>query len=313
MKPIICFGEALIDCLNTGSKNVDGLSIPEFSHYPGGAPANVSVALAKLKANTYFAGQIGDDAFGEQIKEALKHYDVKLDHLLMSSTHATAMAFVHLDADGERSFTFLRNETADLHYQASSLDWDLHSEPGILHLCSNTLCESGINDTTANIIKEAKARKWKVSFDINFRHNLWADLSLAPARVEHILEQSDIIKASLEDIQAIWPTMNNASFVEKWANASRKIFITDGGEAVNLYSDGKEASVAIPETKVVDTTAAGDSFIAGALYCLSQVGNDNWSIAELTKAAELGVRCGSITVSRAGSYSALPHQHELNT
>ena len=76
MKSVLCFGEALIDMLNSGNENQDGLRINHYLQFPGGAPANVAVALAKLGGKAYFAGQVGNDMFGGYLENSLKHYGV---------------------------------------------------------------------------------------------------------------------------------------------------------------------------------------------------------------------------------------------
>ncbi len=308
MLPVLCFGEALIDCLQTGQTEVDGLSLPQFTHFPGGAPANVAVAVAKLGGQAYFGGQVGKDSFGDFLKSSMERYGVNTSQMHQHSEAPTALAFVLLDSEGERSFSFYRNETADLLYAPGQMNLQAFSTPGILHLCSNTLATDAITKTTLAIVQNAKELGWKISFDVNFRHNLWADPDLAPGRIGSLIEAADVIKASGEEINMLFPGQDLHSLIQKWRQ-NRFIVITDGGEAVNSYSDETSHRFEVPKVKVVDTTSAGDSFVGGLLYQLSLL--DIWSSETLEKAVSFAIRCGAITVTRPGAYPALPWANEI--
>ncbi|OZG72571.1 hypothetical protein BTA51_15790 [Hahella sp. CCB-MM4] len=309
MQPVLCFGEALIDCLQTGQSDVDGLSLPQFTHFPGGAPANVAVAIAKLGGAAYFAGQVGKDTFGDFLKAALERYGVQTTQLHQHPTAPTPLAFVLLDDEGERSFSFYRTDTADLLFDASMIQWDQYSQPGILHLCSNTLTEDGIYQTTLEVVNKARSLGWKISFDINFRQNLWAHPEQAPDRVSAIVKLSDVIKASGEELELLYPDQELSSLVKSWVE-DRLIVITDGGKAVTGYYDDTEWTIEVPKVKVVDTTSAGDSFVGGLLFKLSQL--PDWDNSGFMEAVNFAVRCGAITVTRPGAYPALPWANELD-
>lgn len=312
MIPIICFGEALIDCLHIDDKKVDGINKPIYQHFSGGAPANVAVALSKLNCPVYFSGGLSTDYFGEQILNSLTSYKVSLDHIQRDEEHPTGLAFIHRDPNGERSFTFLRSNSADLHYQAAGLDFSIHPVAGIFHFCSNTLTEENIRKTTYQLILRAKELNWKISFDINFRKSLWADSENASQIIQDFLAFSDIVKASREEIIELWGNITNSEFSQLISDNTDAIFITDGGEPVDIVCSNELSSLEIPETQVEDTTAAGDSFIAGVLSCLCKKSPNSWTHQDFINAGSLGIKCGGITASRKGSYASLPYAHEIN-
>jgi len=310
MLPILCFGEALIDCLQTGETEADGISLPQFTHFPGGAPANVAVAVAKLGGQAYFGGQVGQDSFGDFLKASMVRYGVNVSQMHQHPTAPTTLAFVLLDSEGERSFSFYRNDTADLLFEANQLDWNAFATPGILHLCSNTLTTDTITQTTMSIIRNAKARGWKISFDINFRRNLWEAPLQAPERIEAVIANSDVIKASGEEIEMLFPASDLEALIQGWCE-NRFVVITDGGDAVTSYYGAVEKRLfEVPRVKVVDTTSAGDSFVGGLLYRLSLL--NGWYEGALNEAVAFAIRCGAITVTRPGAYPALPWANELN-
>ncbi|WP_020407689.1 carbohydrate kinase family protein [Hahella ganghwensis] len=308
MQPVLCFGEALIDCLQTSQSEVDGLMLPQFTHFPGGAPANVAVAVAKLGGNAHFAGQVGKDAFGEFLKGALERYGVHTRQLHQHESAPTPLAFVLLDDEGERSFSFYRTDTADLLFEAGMIEWEQFSSPGILHLCSNTLTDDDIFHTTLEVINQAKALGWKISFDINFRDNLWAQPEQAPERIATVVEHSDVIKASGEELELLYPNEDLLTLIKSWVD-DRLVVITDGGKAVTGYFGDSEWTIEVPKVQVVDTTSAGDSFVGGLLFQLSQL--TEWDNVGFKQAVDFAVRCGAITVTRAGAYPALPWANEL--
>jgi fructokinase len=114
MRQVVCFGEALIDFLHTGAQIQHDLSLNTYTQFPGGAPANAAVAVAKLGGTAAFSGQVGDDPFGQFIVQALNLYHVDTSFVTVHPTAKTALAFVFLDDTGERRFSFHRHQTADV-------------------------------------------------------------------------------------------------------------------------------------------------------------------------------------------------------
>lgn len=310
MLPVVCFGEALVDNLQTEKEKIDGLEIPSFRMYPGGAPANVSVAVAKLGGSAFFCGQVGQDTFGDFLLQALKHYGVQLEHACQSKTSPTAMAFVTLDAEGERHFEFLRHETADLLYEPHLMDWSFHKVPGFFHICSNTLTDDAAYKTTEALVAQAKKRGWRVSFDINFRPNLWEAPEKAPERILELLRYADLVKASREEVEMLWPKAQESWFEGLFEQGLSAILLTDGGNPVQVTMAQQQWNATPKAIQVVDTTGAGDAFIGGVLHSLSQ--SESLEESSIKTAVEHGLLCGAMTASRPGSYPALPWEHELS-
>ena len=111
MFDITAIGEALIDLTQTG---LSASGVAEYAANPGGAPANLAVAAAKLGASTAFIGRVGTDAFGTQLRECLRANGVDVSRMLTDAQRPTTLAVVSLDSRGERSFSFYRQHSADL-------------------------------------------------------------------------------------------------------------------------------------------------------------------------------------------------------
>ena len=314
MNKIVCFGEALIDFLNTGSESSGDISIPVFKQFPGGAPANAAVAVAKLGGHSYFAGQVGADTFGQFLRDTLAHYGVHLDFMHAHPKAKTALAFVTLDADGDRSFSFYRDETADIVVQANQFPDDMLAAGDILHVCSNTLTTETIKDTTLNLCKQAADNGAFISFDVNLRHNLWRDGEADKSSVEALVKMANLIKFSREEIEYLAGN-NHIDYINRLLSENCHLaIVTDGGQAVRYYTKGFSGQLAIPEVEVVDTTSGGDAFVGGLLCALQESKDLVGVLTDQTatiNAVSFAIQCGAYTVARQGAFPAIPWRKDI--
>lgn len=312
---VMAFGEALIDFLSNGVTGLDGLE--SFTKFPGGAPANVAVAVARLGGNSHFAGQVGDDAFGHFLKASLDSYGVQTGSMLMTKEAKTALAFVSLDSTGERSFEFYRNPSADMLFTRDDFKAEWFQEAsGVFHTCSNTLTDANITAATMAGIEFAKAANWIVSIDVNLRINLWPDHVVDKERVIAWMHQGDVIKASLEELEVL--AADPFALIDELLAHNVSLFVlTDGGNPVRYYTRDGKGSVAAPKVDVKDTTAAGDAFVGGLLYQLAERGGDRaalqaFSQEELETCIRFAVACGADAVTKVGAYPSLPSLAQAN-
>lgn len=314
MKPLLCFGEALIDFLNTGSVQVDGLDLPDFRQFPGGAPANVAVAFSKLGGQAWFAGQVGNDAFGRFLEESLVRYGVDTRFLCKHPSAHTALAFVTLDKDGDRSFEFYRDGTADILFSVDQISDDWFVERPMLHVCSNTLTNTEIAEVTRHALERANDAGSTISFDANLRPGLWAGGFVDRATCDAVARSAGVIKFAKEELDFLAGGANEQYAEELLAGVTRLIVVTDGGGPVQFFTRQGHGVVETPKVDVVDTTAAGDAFTAGLLrgLCdasgLENVANDVPSVEALLLFA---IRCGSQAVTREGAFPSLPTFEEV--
>lgn len=319
MQKILCFGELLIDWIPHSFQTVGELQIPLYAQFPGGAPANVAVATQRLGADSAFIGQVGFDAPGRYLKNCLAKYNVNTQYLLQSD-HATAMAFVHLDAAGDRSFSFKRDNSADLNYPAKQLTKQMFENVGVFHICSNTLTEQAIYDCTLKAVKIAQEEQTLTSFDVNLRLMLWADLQQVKPRVMQIMQHTDLAKLSIEEVDFLRATQSEADFLNLLFELGVKvILITDGKQPVRLYVQDHHQSFMTPTVDMVDSTGAGDAFSAGWIFALVEQGIHNPTqlvnackkITPLIDAVNLAMCCGAYAVTKKGAWSALPTRADI--
>lgn len=313
MRPVLCFGEALIDFLNFNHTDDGLLTLKEYRQYPGGAPANAAVAIAKLGGKSLFAGQVGQDSFGDFLQDCLIKYGVDTSLLSRHKTASTALAFVMLDETGDRSFTFYRQNTADLLFSQDDIDDAWFANEAILHFCSNTLTENSIAECTKVLINKARDAGSVVSFDVNLRHNLWANGVANCELVNQLVYQSDIIKYAKDELEFLALGDIQGYLKDCFNRGVKLIIVTDGEAKIHIYTASADTLISPPKVTAIDTTAGGDAFIGAFLYGISVdkriVLTDMARMAELVKFAS---HCGAIAVTRPGAFPALPQFSEVS-
>ncbi len=314
MKPVICFGEALIDFLNTGKQQDGCLSLNNYRQYPGGAPANAAVAVAKLGGKAFFSGQVGNDVFGDFIASSLQAYNVDTQFLSKHATASTALAFVTLDQYGERAFLFYRQKTADILFKSEQVKDEWFSEQAIFHFCSNTLTEHDIAQCTEHAVNKAQKANAIVSFDVNLRHNLWPEGKVNTDTVNKLIRSAQVIKFSLDEFNYL-ACGNTDNYLTFCFNGNCKLLIiTDGAKPIMYHTQNNAHCVQPPAITAIDTTAGGDGFIGGFLYALSLLEHLNELLEDdnlLSKVIEFSAQCGAIAVSKSGAFPALATLDEV--
>lgn len=318
---VLCLGEVLIDMLSQGAAPKEG-NIPAmkpFQPYAGGAPANVAVGVAQLGGESAMVSKVGNDTFGAFLTEMLNHYNVNTDHVWRCDKGNTALAFVNLDADGERSFDFYVDNAAHKHINEDDLATVNCDESSILHFCSGSIAGPELIPGTEYILEKAKQANMMVCLDINYRPAFWDDTANAPGRIDEVAKKVTVLKASKEELAELYGEENAKEKVQQWLDSGVKVvLVTDGGEPIQYITREFSGTLASPKMDVKDTTAAGDSFIGGFLYYLTtQVANTTefnaWaeSFENVSAATEFAIRCGAFTVTQYGAFSALPTQTDI--
>lgn len=328
MPKIVCFGEALIDLL------AQPPATPEtpraFLQYAGGAPANVAVAAARLGADTHFAGMLGQDMFGDFLLQSLAEAGVATDCIVRTDAAKTALAFVALDAEGERSFSFYRPPAADLLFRSEHFAAPAFANTGCFHVCSNSLTEQAIAETTLHGMLRARDAGAVVSLDMNLRPALWpADEDPLP-RLWQALTQADLVKLSREELDFLAAPHGGGEAGEALVLArlfeghARLVIVTHGAGVIRWFTREQHGQVDSFRVTARDTTAAGDAFVGGLLYRLGEVGGDGRGFAPfcadrpaVEDAIRFGAAVGALAVTRKGAFAAMPSltevQNLLNT
>jgi fructokinase len=310
-RSILCFGEALIDMHGEGS---DGHGFAQrFLPFAGGAPANVAVALAKLGCQARFAGMLGLDRFGDFLLQSLRQAGVDTADVARTGEANTALAFVTLDAHGERSFSFYRPPSADLLFRAEHFRQEAFDNTAIFHICSNSLTDPGLAAATLEGMHRARNAGTLVSFDLNLRPALWPQGSEPRSQVWPALLQADVVKLSAEEFDWLATDGDQALLDRLWTGSARLLVVTDGSRPLRWYHPDADGELPCYNVPMVDSTGAGDAFVGGLLRQLAEqnVNRDTidaWiaTLPRLHAALRYASACGAVAVTRHGSFAAMP-------
>jgi len=311
---IVCLGEALIDFVALET----GVSVAEASGFlkaPGGAPANVAVGAARLGLRAAFLGKVGDDPFGHCLRDTLATNGVDTRGMRFSSSARTALAFVSLQSNGERDFSFYRNPAADALYRADEVDVETIASSKVLHFGSISLIEQPTRSATRHAVLEARRAGCIVSYDPNWRPPLWPDEETAVRRMRQPLPLVDVLKASEEEACLLTGEASPEAAIEHLAALAKRatvVTVTLGsGGAMWRHRSGKGGHVRGFAVEAIDTTGAGDGFVAGLLAHLTELAPRRRALREVEpEAVERAVRyacaVGAITATARGAIPALP-------
>ncbi|KAF7025064.1 hypothetical protein CFC21_037307 [Triticum aestivum] len=309
---VVSFGEMLIDFVPT----VAGVSLaeaPAFVKAPGGAPANVAIAVARLGGAAAFVGKLGDDEFGRMLAGILRDNGVDAGGVVFDSGARTALAFVTLRADGEREFMFYRNPSADMLLTADELKVDVIKRAAVFHYGSISLIAEPCRTAHLHAMKVAKEAGALLSYDPNLREALWPSLEEARTKILSIWDQADIVKVSeveLEFLTGINSVEDDVA-MKLWRPTFKLMLITLGDQGCKYYT--KDFRGAVPSYKVqqVDTTGAGDAFIGSLLRKIVQDPSALQDKTKLEGAIKFANACGAITATKKGAIPSLPKEDEV--
>lgn len=269
MNKVLCIGEALIDmiCTDRGSSLTEG---KQFLKKAGGAPANVTAAIAALGGNASLVAKVGSDPFGKHLLSVLQSFAVDTTYVFEDEEHFTTLAFVSLMENGERDFYF--NRGADAYLTVEDIECIELEKYSIIHFGSATAFLPGPLQNSYSLLLERSLQKdIFISFDPNYRHLLFGNnqenfIKQALAFIQKcnffkVSDEEALLLTGKEDVE----TAAN-SFFEK---TSAAFAITLGKEGTLVGCNGTTARVPSIAVKAIDTTGAGDAFVGAVLYQLS--------------------------------------------
>lgn len=297
-------GDAVVDLLPES----DGRLLP----CPGGAPANVAVGIARLGGTSGFIGRVGDDPFGALMQRTLLTEGVDITYLKQDEWHRTSTVLVDLNDQGERSFTFMVRPSADLFLETTDLPCWRHGE--WLHLCSIALSAEPSRTSAFTAMTAIRHAGGFVSFDPNIREDLWQDEHLLRLCLRQALQLADVVKLSEEEWRLISGKTQNDRDICALAKDYEiaMLLVTKGAEGVVVCYRGQVHHFAGMSVNCVDSTGAGDAFVAGLLTGLSSSGLST-DEREMRRMIDLAQRCGALAVTAKGAMTALPCRQELES
>lgn len=314
MPEIVTVGEALIDLTQTME---DSGHIRHYAAFPGGAPANVAVAAARLGAKAAFIGKVGRDAFGATIRQTLSRNQVDVTGLYESDQFLTTLAVVSVDASGERSFAFYRTPGADTQITQEEAVQALKAyqqRPVFLHFGSVSLTAEPARSATLGVARTAREMGILLSYDPNYRASLWPDRETTVERMKEPLSLCHVLKLAEEELELLTGIQNleagSLALYQKYAIGLIVVTLGAGG---SFYRLGQcTGRVAAQTVQVADTNGAGDTFLGALLSRLLHSGGMAYLTPELLeRELDFANRAAALTCTRPGAIPAMPMLNEV--
>ena len=289
---IVVCGEALIDQIPSPNGRQ--------RETPGGGPFTTARALARLGIPTQFLGRLSTDAFGQQLRDLLAADGADLS-LTSFGPEPTTLAIAEVGADGHAAYRFVIDGTSGSNLTRQMVPATFSPDVKALHVGTLGLVFEPVATTIADLV-EREHRKRLVMVDPNIRPSAVPNRS----RLDRILAQSTIVKASDADVTWLYPELDLQSAARALlARGPALVVVTLGSEGAFGVCTGTQVRAAAPSVDVVDTIGAGDAFGAALLAWLSDHDRLDRDLhldhEELRAALEFACLVASITCTRAGA------------
>jgi fructokinase len=293
-------GDAVVDLIPEGELH--------YLKCPGGAPANVAVGVARLGGEAAFIGRVGADPFGRFMADTLAREGVDIAALRLDPDHRTSTVLVALDKEGERSFTFMVRPSADQFLEPADL-------PGFgagqwLLTCSIALANEPVRSSCLQAMATIRAVGGRVCFDPNLRPEVWGDPAEMLPQVSEAMALADVVKLSIDELQLLSGEDDLAAGLATITGPAL-VLVTRGAAGVVARLEGELLEWVGPKVTPLDTTGAGDAFVAGLLAALAQ-GERLPTLAELAAILAQAHGCGALATTAKGAMTALPTRTELD-
>ena len=312
MFDVTALGELLIDF---APKSVDAAGYPTLAANPGGAPGNFLAALNRYGCSVAMIGKVGEDMFGRLLLNTLREAGIETRGVIVDPDQFTTLAFVSLDENGNRDFSFARKPGADTCLEAGEMDAELIENARVFHFGTLSLTNDPARDATHRAVAMAKAAGRLISVDPNLRKPLWPSEEAAKAAIEWSLRQADIVKISDEEIEFLWgltPEEGAKKLLDEYGVSL--VYATLGPKG--CYAANRQAAVTVDSPKglnVIDTTGAGDIFGGSAMSRFLRLNKQPGDVteAELRDIVTFACTAASLSTQKHGGISSVPSEAEV--
>lgn len=313
---VLCLGEILVDLLaDQVGKSL--LEVESWTPYPGGAPANVACALTKLGTSSGFIGCVGQDETGDALVQLLQEVGVDATGVQRTFAAPTRQVYVVRSTVGDRTFAGFGDrdttEFADTHLQAAQLPVHLFETADFLVLGTLELAYPDSREAIERAIHFAEQHYVKILLDVNWRPVFWLNPDVAPSMIRALIKQVDFLKLSKEEAEWLFDTTDPGAIAHRLGDVEG-VLVSAGEQGCSYFlgeNEGKLPGFSVP---VVDTTGAGDSFVAGFIHQVSHLGIQQLTEPEITKkVVTYASAVGALTTTKPGAIAAQPTATEVQT
>jgi fructokinase len=309
---VVCLGELLVDMFPAEL----GRSLAEVSAFrpkPGGAPANVAVAAARLGARSAFLGKVGDEAFGHHLAGVLSQEGVDIRGVRYDPEVRTGMAFIAMPDANSYDILFYRNPGADMRLRAEELDRETLAGTRAFHFGSISLIQEPSRGATLEAVRIAREAGALISFDVNYRPDLWSRQE-ARQRVLATVPYVDLLKVNEIEVEILTGSADpDPASRELLALGPDLCVVTLGPEGSFFRVAGGAEYVPPFRVDTVDATGCGDAFIAGLIWQL--IRNGDWreqlTVGRMHEVLRYANGVGALTALAQGVIPALPTAEQV--
>ena len=302
---ITALGEILIDFIPDG---VDEFGSSRFLKKAGGAPVNLLAVASKIGLETAFIGKVGNDMFGDFLKETLIENKICADGLIFDDEHNTTLAFVELDENGDRNFSFYRKLNADTFLDKKDINEQIITSSKVFHFGSLSFTSDICTKASNYALEIAKKSNCIISYDPNYRDKLWNSQEDAAKVMRENLKFADIVKLSKEEaemISGIKGKKENLLKISKDFDV-KIILITDAANGVEFICNGEIGFLPSFKVKPVDTTGAGDIFFGTFLSEFLKENDNLENIKSIERYVEKAIEISGKSTLKKGAISSIP-------
>ncbi|AFY75510.1 MAG: carbohydrate kinase [Hydrococcus sp. C42_A2020_068] len=311
---VLCLGEILFDCLaDQPGRELE--RVESWTPYPGGAPANVACGLVKLGTTAGFIGCVGRDKAGDDLVALLESTGVDTTGVQRHPTAPTRQVYVTRSQAGERHFAgfgdIATTEFADTRLAADRLPEALFAGADYLVMGTLELAYPESRQAIYRALELAKQHQVKVFVDINWRPVFWLDVEAAPSLIWEVVKQADLIKCSDDEAQWLFETENPKEIAQR-VETVKGVLVTAGERGCSYSLGNSSGTLPVFKVNVIDTTGAGDGFVAGFLHRCCQQGEQIFQNPEMAKeAVTYASAVGALTTTKPGAIAAQPTAAEV--
>jgi fructokinase len=308
---MVALGEVVADVYR--DESTSEIELP-FTARPGGAPANVAVAAARLGEEAAFAGSVGKDLFGNFILRALEAEGVDTSAVRRCDPPTrTSLAFVEVGDDGDRSFTFYRSDpAADELLGEEDVSRELLTGASFVNFGSILLIKEPGRSAIHKAAKLARELDVPTAFDVNFREHLWPSVENARETVDPLFDFTTVVKLGEDELSPLLGVEDPEEAAETLLGREASLVLVSLGAQGAFYAT-REFSGNVPAfaVEVVDATGAGDAFFAAALVHLSGDPGHLLDEERVREASLRGSAAGALACTDYGAMRALPTKDKL--
>lgn len=304
-KFVLIYGDAFVDYIAEDQSN------SRFSKFLGGATVNVAAGVARLGATASFITVTGENETSEFVRNELIAEGVDLSLSQIVPEKEVSGVYVNLLENNERHFERYVDATPDIQVEFSSIKSKAIHQTSVFHFCSGTLFHPTALATTRKIVESMKKSNVLISFDANIRPLRWKSEEICRETISSFFDFVNILKLTEEELFFLTKTTTIEDGIAHFKKYNiETLLITIGAEGTLAVINGEEVHVPVEKVIPIDTTGAGDAFVAGILSKIYLEGHPSTKQA-WTEYIAFGNKLGAICATKSGALSAMPRLIDL--